>query len=999
MSRNVASLAVSLHVNSATFKSGLAEAYQTGARESRRFAADVQRESGKAGEALLSAGRSARGLSSDIKTLSGHAGTGSASMMRLHSVLNSLSVTGRTSASSLTGALVPALERTLHGMGRLSTASREQQAEQSRLVQVAYATAKAQLGVARADRESAQAAILSAEKDLAEAKAQGEKATALARYYDQQKKVNAEYGLAVNYREEYAQIQRQLREADVAAEVAVKRHAAAVKALTIAEKQEAAGQVSLRENLRQLTAGAQAYTVSARAAGVASRFMSAGLALLGGPAGLAITALVAGAGALWSAYDRAEAKVKALNAAMLDSGAGAGLSLSRLKRLNNELGDTEGSLKAVTAAAKAGFTGDMLDQVSTLASQLEEMGGNADDLVRQLSAISGDPVKAMQAATQQGYEFNNAQIEQIATLARQGKEAEAIALVQKIVLGDVSQKLKEQQEQVKENATWWDRLKESVSGAMGTYAEAQIATARAQAAAVGVDIDAPGRKIKQQNDEKKKAEDDRAKAERKRQDEQAAAIRKESELGAVIKAGTDKTKQAADATAFATERYRAGKITLDEYNAALRGIDKLYGDHTRARQPKAYHDSEGVRRLAALQQQNVVLKAQGQETDKLTDSQKKLLAFDQEIASYSGKKLTADQQSVLSMKDQIRAQLELNASIEQQNQQNKLSVTLSRQLQDVRDETANRAREQANALAQMTMSDAAYSQMVAEQQVRESFAARQKELDREVADHASLLYQIQTQNLQDEMEKQIAIVRKGAEDKKRAEEDYAAGFKKGTEEWVAENGNAYNQMRQFATRSFDSMADSLANFALTGKLNFKGLAISILSDLAKMEMRIAASKALGMLLNWGASAIGGGAGAAAGSTGTAIQNYGANFQFNAKGGVYSSPDLSAYSNNVVSHPTPFMFAKGAGLMGEAGPEAILPLTRNSRGQLSVHTTGQNGGGVVINQNFNFAVKGDQETGMPDRGALAEMSGMFKQLVRDVISEERRDGGMLSSGAY
>lgn len=995
MSRNVASLAVSLHVNSATFKSGLADAYQAGARESRRFAADVQRESGKAGEALLAAGKSARGLSTDIKTLAGHAGTSSVSMMRLHSVLNSLSVTGHASASSLTGALVPALERTLHGMGNLNAAARAQQAEQSRLVQVAYATAKAQLSVARADRESAQAAILSAEKDLAEAKAQGEKATALARYYDQQKKVNAEYGLAVNYREEYAQVQRQLREADVAAEVAVKRHAAAVRALAAAEKQEAAGQLNLRENIRQLTAGTQAYTVSARAAGAAARFMSTGLALLGGPVGLAITALVAGAGALWSAYDRAEAKVKALNAAMLDSGAGAGLSLSRLKRLNNELGDTEGSLKAVTAAAKAGFTGDMLDKVSSLASQMEALGGSADDLVRQLSSISGDPVKAMQAATQQGYEFNAAQIEQIATLARQGKEAEAIALIQKIVLGDVSQKLKEQQDQVKENATWWDRLKESVSGGMGAYAEAQIATARAQAAAVGVDIDAPGRKIKQQNDEKKKAEDDRARAERKRQDEQTKRVTKEVEFNALVKAGADKNKLAAEWIAVATARYKAGAISADTYAAAIRGVNRVYGDH---KKPAGYHDSEGFRRLAQLQQQAVVLRAQGQETDKLTDSQKKLLAFDQEIASYAGKKLTKEQQSVLSMQDQIRTQLRMNAGLEQQNQQQKLSVTLSRQLQDVRDETASRAQEQANALAQMTMSNAAYSQMVAEQQIRESFASRQKELDREVADHASLLYQMQTQNLQDEMEKQIAIVRRGAEDKKRAEEDYTAGLKKGAEDWIAENGNAYDQMRQFATRSFDSMADSLANFALTGKLNFRGLASSILADLAKMEARIAASKALGMLLNWGMSAIGGGAGAAAGSTGTAIQNYGANFQLNANGGVYSSPDLSAYSNSVVRNPTPFMFAKGAGLMGEAGPEAILPLTRNSRGQLSVHTTGGNGGGVVINQNFNFSVKGDPETGMPDRGELAEMTGMFKQIVRDLISEECRDGGMLS-GAH
>ena len=51
---------------------------------------------------------------------------------------------------------------------------------------------------------------------------------------------------------------------------------------------------------------------------------------------------------------------------------------------------------------------------------------------------------------------------------------------------------------------------------------------------------------------------------------------------------------------------------------------------------------------------------------------------------------------------------------------------------------------------------------------------------------------------------------------------------------------------------------------------------------------------------------------------------------NAKGGVYSSPSLSAYSGQIVSNPTMFAFAKGAGLMGEAGPEAIMPLKRGGR---------------------------------------------------------------------
>jgi len=54
-----------------------------------------------------------------------------------------------------------------------------------------------------------------------------------------------------------------------------------------------------------------------------------------------------------------------------------------------------------------------------------------------------------------------------------------------------------------------------------------------------------------------------------------------------------------------------------------------------------------------------------------------------------------------------------------------------------------------------------------------------------------------------------------------------------------------------------------------------------------------------------------------------------------KGGTFDSPSLSAHSNSVVTKPTFFAFASGAGVMGEAGPEAILPLSRNSKGELGI----------------------------------------------------------------
>ena len=62
----------------------------------------------------------------------------------------------------------------------------------------------------------------------------------------------------------------------------------------------------------------------------------------------------------------------------------------------------------------------------------------------------------------------------------------------------------------------------------------------------------------------------------------------------------------------------------------------------------------------------------------------------------------------------------------------------------------------------------------------------------------------------------------------------------------------------------------------------------------------------------------------------------------AQGGVFSSPDLHSYANSIVSKPTFFKFAKGGipdiGVMGEkngGSPEAIMPLTRTSNGDLGV----------------------------------------------------------------
>jgi hypothetical protein len=153
--------------------------------------------------------------------------------------------------------------------------------------------------------------------------------------------------------------------------------------------------------------------------------------------------------------------------------------------------------------------------------------------------------------------------------------------------------------------------------------------------------------------------------------------------------------------------------------------------------------------------------------------------------------------------------------------------------------------------------------------------------------------------------------------------------------------------------SFKSMGDSIVEFVKTGKLNFGSLINDMLTQIARLYTnRIFTNlfdKVLPMLPGMGGS----GSFASLPTTGGISQNP---FGF-AKGGTFT--------NSIVDSPTLFKFAKGTGLMGEAGPEAIMPLKRDSQGNLGVR--GGSGGSVeVVVNNYSGQQAQAQET-MDSRG--------------------------------
>lgn len=193
-----------------------------------------------------------------------------------------------------------------------------------------------------------------------------------------------------------------------------------------------------------------------------------------------------------------------------------------------------------------------------------------------------------------------------------------------------------------------------------------------------------------------------------------------------------------------------------------------------------------------------------------------------------------------------------------------------------------------------------------------------------------------------------------------AQGDWRSGASSAFQNYLQSANDVAGQTKSLFTNAFSSMEDAVANFAVTGKLSFSDFTKSILADMARIATRQAASSILSSI----ASAYGGGGASFGSSIGSAITA-------NAKGGVYDSPSLSSFSNQVHDKPQMFAFAKGAGIFAEAGPEAIMPLTRTAGGELGVRALGGGGGGGGGGNTYNFPVSVSVQTASDGGNATQE----------------------------
>ncbi|KJM42074.1 phage tail tape measure protein [Enterobacter roggenkampii] len=216
--------------------------------------------------------------------------------------------------------------------------------------------------------------------------------------------------------------------------------------------------------------------------------------------------------------------------------------------------------------------------------------------------------------------------------------------------------------------------------------------------------------------------------------------------------------------------------------------------------------------------------------------------------------------------------------------------------------------------------------------------------------------------------------------------DWAAGMREGFANWVDTASDYASQSADLVNNTMSGLVGNISEALAGNKVDWEDWSKSVLASMQKIILNA-------MIVNSLQSSMGGSGflgglfgGSAGGSTPSGSYNSAASgLQLNAKGGAYASASLSTYSNRIVRSPTYFAFAKGAGLMGEAGPEAIMPLTRSADGSLGVRVTGAQtapagSGEIHITQHFTISGNGD---------------AALKQAMQEAAAKGARDGAKLA----
>ncbi|AHE34410.1 phage tail tape measure protein [Burkholderia pseudomallei] len=433
----------------------------------------------------------------------------------------------------------------------------------------------------------------------------------------------------------------------------------------------------------------------------------------------------------------------------------------------------------------------------------------------------------------------------------------------------------------------------------------------------------------------------------------------------------------------------------------------------RAAKGGGVHSLESERMLDNIRQRIAQLRVEAVATDKLTQSQKDLLAFDQKVTDLRSKrkKLSDDDKSLLRDQQAIRGMYEQASQLEKEvryrdaiNRLKERSAQIDAELGDY---AAERQRDVQRELGAMSMGDNARELNQAINRVSDEFRRRRDELTKGARKDGTLgspEYIAEIERINTAEAEQVARERGYLEQRLALQADWRVGVKRAMAVYQESAQNAAQMAEEALTSSFRNAEDALVSFAASGKLNFRGLIDSMIADLARFSARAAMSQvfgAIGSALGFGGvsdavGALGGAASAAVGSNA-----YGFHL---AAGGAVWGPGTST-SDSIPAQLSNGEFVVRAAVVSQPGVRAHLErLNAGGRSGFARFAAGglvggSAGGGDSPARNGGISVSAPVsiEGGSSNPASLiavGEFRKMLEQMIRELIQRERRQGGTL-----
>lgn len=709
---------------------------------------------------------------------------------------------------------------------------------------------------------------------------------------------------------------------------------------------------------------------------------------------LSLTA--AAAAALAVAFYQSTEEAQSFSRALINTGNAAGSSADELRDMASRVAEASGASRGAAAEALTGLTAagtvsaNMLEQVTAAAVGLERSGGQAiATTVEQFIALGKDPVEALKKLDEQQHFLSATVLEQVRALVEQGRSADAASLAQSAWADAIAQRIPQLEGQLNSFQIAWRNLAKEASNAWAamknvfsddTTAEKLRA---AQARVAGGDASARGDVAVWQ-----------AKLDAEKQTvvaQEAANTKRRAELGWLKEGEQFRSKQQKMEGEIAKARelgLQAGKSEA-ELAKRIGEIREKYAEKTRAgggaRAPRADPlDAELARMRTDLLASEAGLSSSTLKgIDSLTQALRR------------GKVEAAEYEKLLGLLLDKDTVLRANAVRDEQSQraQEAMASTV--------DNLSNAFGRQVSAVGERDMPQAERELSRALRQVSEEADRARESLSQKAASlrtddiPALEAYRQAMIEVSAAEEAQAAWVRQYSAEQERRNGLMSTGFDRAMLAYANSGRSIADQTEEAFTRAFGKMEDALMDFITTGKANFADFAKSLIADMARIEIKAMLSGGgsgsgesgggFGGIFNSILSRIKGTFG---GGGGLDLAGYAKVADFIdpfARGGAFGPHgQIQAFAaGGVIDRPTLFRFANGGipsrGLMGESGPEAIMPLTRDGSGRLGVRAQG--GGGTMITVNVNGS-SGDPATirraaGQGAREALAALKGAQK----------------------